>query len=104
MSTAYHPQTDGQTERANRTLEDILRHYVINKHEDCDEHLTKAEIAVNSSVQASTGFTPYLPNYGEHPWLPAQVSLDSITNDILYDLMHKLNNDCICKTKHGVST
>ena len=93
MSTAYHPQTDGQTERANRTLEDILRHYVSNKQDDWDEHLTAAEIAVNNSVQASTGFTPYFLNYGEHPWFPAQVSLDSVTNDTLYDVMQQLNNN-----------
>ena len=89
MSTAYHPQTDGQTERANRTLEDILRHYVSNKQDDWDEHLTAAEIAVNNSVQASTGFTPYFLNCGEHPWFPAQVSLDSVTNDTLYDVMQQ---------------
>ena len=42
MSTAYHPQTDGQTERANRTLEEILRHYVSSKQDDWDQHLTAA--------------------------------------------------------------
>src|SRR6202158_5841600 len=58
MSTSHHPQTDGQTERANRVLEDVLRHYVSKNQNDWDMHLT-AEIAVNSSIQASTNFTPY---------------------------------------------
>src|ERR1700737_3049128 len=40
MSTSHHPQTDGQTERSNRTLEDILRHYVSKQQNDWDEHLT----------------------------------------------------------------
>ncbi len=51
MSTAYHPQTDGQTERANRTLEDMLRAYVNYRSDEWDEHLIAAEIAYNNSKQ-----------------------------------------------------
>lgn len=70
MSTAYHPQTDGQTERANRTLEDMLRAFVNWKQDDWDVYLPAAEIACNNSIQASTGFTPYYLNYGQHLNLP----------------------------------
>jgi hypothetical protein len=90
MSTAYHPQTDGQTERSNRTLEDILRHYVSAKQDDWDEHLTSAEIAVNSSIQSSTGFTPYYLNYGENPVFPTLVPLEAVKNDTLYEVMRSL--------------
>lgn len=69
MSTAFHPQTDGQTERANRTLEEMLRHYVSTQQDDWDMRLTAAEIAFNNSVHASTGFTPYYMNSGQHPRL-----------------------------------
>ena len=48
MSTAFHPQSDGQTERANRVLEDMLRHYVSPAQDDWDEHLSMAEFAVNN--------------------------------------------------------
>jgi hypothetical protein len=75
MSTAYHPQTDGQTERANHTLEDMLRAYVSDRQDDWDEHLVTAEMAYNNSVQASTGFTPYYLNSGQHPTLPMSASL-----------------------------
>ena len=64
MSSSYHPETDGQTERANRTLEDILRAYVGPRHDDWDEYLPLAEIAYNQSMQASTGFTPYYLSSG----------------------------------------
>jgi transposase InsO family protein len=70
MSTAYHPQTDGQTENANRTLENMLRAYVTYHQDDWDERLTAAEIAVNNSNHSSTGFTPYYMNNGQHPRLP----------------------------------
>ena len=49
MSTPYHPQTDGQTERANRTLEEMLRHFVNPTRNDWDEHLDAAEFACNAA-------------------------------------------------------
>ena len=49
MSTAYHPQSDGQTERANRVLEEMLRQYVSPNHDDWDEHLDMAEFAINDA-------------------------------------------------------
>src|SRR6266511_685843 len=59
MSTAFHPQTDGQTERANRTLEDMLRAFVNYRQTNWDECLPAAEFAYNNSLQASTGYTPF---------------------------------------------
>jgi hypothetical protein len=70
MSTAYHPQTDGQTERANRTLEEMLRSRINFAQTDWDEHLSIAELAVNNAQQASTGFTPFYLNYGKEVELP----------------------------------
>jgi Lon protease-like protein len=88
MSTAYHPQTDGQTERMNRTLEDMLRAYV-NAHQDnWDEILVFAEIAYNQSVQASTGFSPYYLSAGrDFPSVLAQAlsGVDSARNPTAAD-------------------
>jgi hypothetical protein len=70
MSTAYHPQTDGQTERANRTLEELLRSCVNFRQNDWDEHLAAAELAINNAVQASTGFSPFYLNFGQEIQLP----------------------------------
>ena len=47
MSTAYHPQTDGQTERMNRTMEEMLRAFVNEKHDNWDQLLVTAEFAYN---------------------------------------------------------
>jgi transposase InsO family protein len=70
MSTAYHPQTDGQTERANRTVEEMLRHFCNDRMDDWDEYLPAVEFAYNSSKQASTGLTPFYVNYGYEPHTP----------------------------------
>ena len=70
MSTANHPQTDGQTERANRTLEDMLRAYVAPYHDDWDDHLLPAEFAYNDSMNPSIGYSPFYLNYGFHPNTP----------------------------------
>ena len=70
MSTAYHPQTDGQTERVNRVLQEMLRHYVYHRHHEWVEGLPFAEFAINNSIHTSTGHTPFYLNYGEHPSTP----------------------------------
>lgn len=70
MSTAFHPQTDGQTERANRTIEEMMRAYTNCHQDDWDEHLTAIEIACNNSVHASTNHTPYYLNSGQEFQLP----------------------------------
>ena len=77
MSTAFHPETDGQTERQNRTLEEALRAYVNYKQNDWDEHLVSLELAYNCSVHLSTGFSPYYLNYGYDPHLPIDAAMNS---------------------------
>jgi hypothetical protein len=71
MSTAYHPETDGQTERANRTLEETLRAYVNERHSDWDLHLAVVALAHNSALHASTRYSPFFLNHGRHPRLPS---------------------------------
>jgi hypothetical protein len=77
MSTAFHPQTDGQTERTNRTLEEMLRHYVGPSQEDWDLKLPCAEFAVNNMMKAATGYSPFYLNYGRHPRGPITAVVDT---------------------------
>ena len=67
MSTAFHPQTDGQTERANRTLLEMLRSFVNPRQDNWDKCLPILEFAFNNSENPSTGFTPFFLNYGRDP-------------------------------------
>ena len=70
FSTAYHPQTDGASERAIRTVVDSIRCCLDGLHEKWDTHLDAIELAFNSSQHASTGMTPLEIVYGFNPRLP----------------------------------
>jgi hypothetical protein len=59
MSTAYHPQTDGQSEIANAGVEQYLRIYCCYHQNDWLQYLSLAEFAINNSVSASTTLTPF---------------------------------------------
>ena len=64
FSTAFHPQTDGQSERTIQILEDMLRTCILDMKSSWDEHLPLIEFAYNNSYQASIGMAPYEALYG----------------------------------------
>jgi transposase InsO family protein len=72
-STAYHPQTDGQTERMNQTVEQYLRMFIDYRQDDWKEWLALAEFAYNNSEHQATKNTPFFLNYGRHPWTGTDV-------------------------------
>jgi transposase InsO family protein len=67
LSTAAHPQTDGQTERFNAVLEQYLRSYVSYLQDDWSTWLPLAEFAANSWKSETTSMSPFFANYGFHP-------------------------------------
>ena len=67
LSTAYHPQTDGQTERQNQTLETYLRMFASETQENWLELLPFAEFTYNNTIHSSTGLSPFYIVYGENP-------------------------------------
>jgi hypothetical protein len=69
LSTAFHPQTDGQTERQNQTLEQYLRIFTTASQDDWVSLLPIAQFAYNNSVHDSTKTTPFYAVYGKHPIL-----------------------------------
>jgi len=66
MSTAYHPQTDGQTERVNQVLGGYLRIFVNYDQDDWYHLLPLAEYAYNNSVTTAHDMTPFFANYRYH--------------------------------------
>ena len=66
-SSAFHPQTDGQTERMNSVLEQYLRMYCDYQQTDWASLLPLAEFSYNNSKHSATTLTPFFANYGYHP-------------------------------------
>jgi len=67
LSTAFHPQTDGQTERVNQELEQYLRMFIDHRQEQWPEWLGTAEFAYNNKAHLSTKTSPFKANYGQDP-------------------------------------
>jgi len=65
LSTAFHLQTDGQTERMNQELEQYLQFFVEHRQKDWPEWLAAAEFAVNNKVHMATKVSPFMANYGK---------------------------------------
>ena len=66
LSTAFHPETDGATERANQELETYFRIFTSFQQEDWVFQLPIAMMALNSRVSQSTGLSPFFMTHGYH--------------------------------------
>jgi transposase InsO family protein len=67
LTTAYHPQTDGQTERINQEIEQYLCIFCNYQQNDWSNWLPLAEFAYNNLQSLATHETPFFLNYGRHP-------------------------------------
>jgi len=76
LSTAFHPQTDGQTERQNQMLEFYLRTYCNYRQDDWCSKLALAEFTYNNSVHSTTDSTPFRLLYGFDPSITVDVEDD----------------------------
>jgi hypothetical protein len=70
MSTAFHPQTDGATERANWTISQILRSIIQNDQTDWVRKIPLVKITINASLNKTTKHSPFGLNYGHIPRSP----------------------------------
>ena len=95
MSTAFHPQTDGQSERTIQVLEDMLRACVLDHKSSSKEHFPLVEFAYNNSYQASIQMAPYEALYGRpcrSPLCWTEVGESSITGpDLIRDTSEKVS-------------
>ena len=85
LSTAHHPETDGQTERQNQELECFLWSYVNYLQDDWVQWLPLVEFAANNTVSKSSRLTPFFANKGYHPRLslnPPQPSTNQEAQDL----------------------
>ncbi|QRW24417.1 Retrotransposable element Tf2 protein [Rhizoctonia solani] len=88
FSSAYHPQSNGQTERVNPSIEHFLRAYLGVNQRDWTKWLPMAEFAYNNAVHSSTGKTPFKALYGWEPTLtPSNIPTDVPEADELAQTM-----------------
>ena len=71
FSTAFHLQTDGQSERMIQTMENFLKLYVKRRPAGWSQHLALTEFATNNTGNVATGYTPFFLNFGDHPIVPS---------------------------------
>ena len=93
MSTPFYPETDGQTKRVNRVLEDMLRRYVSPILDDWDQHLACAEFAINNADHRSTGTSPIMLNYGYNSRVPFSIERKSkslVANDFAESMQRRI--------------
>ena len=76
-SSAYHPQTDGQSEIKNRKIEKMIRAFANYRKDDWDKHLVDFQVAYNSAMNSTTLCTPFFINYGLHPRIVPMEALAS---------------------------
>jgi hypothetical protein len=67
MSTAFHPQTEGQTEHINQEIEPYLQSYCNSEQNEWAEMIATAEFSHNNLMHSATKITPFYANYGHEP-------------------------------------
>jgi hypothetical protein len=77
FSMAYHPQTDGHTERVNRVLEDMLRMHVMHHPKQWEEYLPLVEFSYNNGYQESLKMSPFEVLYGRKCRVPIKLGQSS---------------------------
>jgi len=83
LSTAFHPQMDGQTERANATLAQYLQAYCNYQQDEWERLLPIAEFCYNNTQTGTTKITPFFANYGCHPcFLPNLGTRKEVTLEV----------------------
>jgi hypothetical protein len=93
-STAYHPQTDGQTERVNQELEGYLRIFTSRRQDNWDDLLPLGEFSHNNHIHSSTQQTPFMLDTRRHPCMGFEPhrprsKLESV-NEFAEDMAHGL--------------
>ena len=85
LSSAFRPQTDGQTERTNRFIEDYLRGVINPAQNNWNEFLHLAEFAYNRRVHSSIGMSPFEADLGYNPYMPDDVVRDPEFSKLVQD-------------------
>jgi hypothetical protein len=86
MTSGHRPQADGLSERYNRSIQQVLRCFCSRRQSTWHKYIPLVQFALNNSIAASTGKTPFFVNYGEHPSHPVGLLTGTIK--------HRVRNAC----------
>src|SRR5262249_36582523 len=89
MSTSFHPQTDGATERMNRSVAQIFRTMISPDQTDWVAKIPLVEFAINSSVNSTTGFAPFELNYTRMPTVMPKINPETSTHKGIQDFIEQ---------------
>ena len=108
LSTAFHPQTDGLTERQNQVLEHYLRTFADAEQTRWANLLPMAEFAANNAQNASTGVSPFYACYGYHPEIHYEVGDNSTGGEVptaaeRVKKLHELRNSLSQRLERAVA-
>ena len=95
VSTAFHPQTDSATEHTIQTVSQILCSVIWPNQTDGAKHLPMVKFAMNSSLSATMGFSPFKLNYGYIPCMVKELTHDPAMPGVKDFMEQALNNLCM---------
>jgi hypothetical protein len=83
LSSSFHPQTDGITEKENDIIENCIRSFTNFQQDDWNEYLPDFELAINAAISDSTGISPFFLDVGREPFIPLSVTreIDEVPTD-----------------------
>ena len=104
MSTAVHPKTDGSSERFNKTVIEALGHYINTRQNDWSKHLMHIEMAMNNSINATTGKSTIEPLYRTHVRLIPRPADTCSTIPTVTDFLEKIDESIqLAKDRHTIA-
>ena len=102
-STAFHPATDGQTERMNQDVEEYLRIFVNQRQDNWTEWLSIAKFCHNDREHSVTKQTPFFLNAGQHPWKGTEIrrTTNNKSANTFFDRMQHAREDARSALDHA---
>ena len=91
LSSSYHPQTDGISEKENDIIESCIRAFTNYQQDDWDVFLPDFELAINNAKSGSSGLSPQMIDTGVEPFIPLNITYERSTVPSVNELMDKLN-------------